>query len=119
MNERAFTLVELLGSIVILAALAFVAFPAMLSVLNKGQENIDESVQKFIEAAAYDYVNDNINNTSDNGSVTGCVLVKNGYISTTFYDKYKSEIDNHLVKYDRYNKTYSYAVGGNEVDCLK
>lgn len=120
MNKKGFTLIELLGSIVILAALALVAFPAILSVLNSGQEQVDESVIKFIESAAADYVNDNLNTiNNDTGTVTGCTLVENGYISTTFYDKYKEEIDNHQITYSLSRKEYSYDSGGSQSNCLE
>lgn len=106
MNKRGFTLVELLGSIVILAMLALIAFPAILSTLNSGQENIDTSVKDFIVAAAEECVNDNIDNYNDMcNSVEK--LKDNGYISTTFYDKYPS-LQSSQIQINKVNDNFSY-----------
>ena len=62
MKNKGFTLIELIGTIVILALIALVVFPATLSVLNKGQNEVDNSVKETIIAAAHKYVTDNLNN---------------------------------------------------------
>ena len=107
MNKKGFTLVELLGSIVILAALALIAFPAVLSVLNSGQKKVDESVQNFILAAAEECVNDNLNDYASKCSKVED-LEKNGYISTTFCDKY-SDVRNDVVNISFNNNEFSYS----------
>ena len=119
MNKKGFTLIELLGSIVILAALALVAFPAILSVLNSGQEEVDESVVNFVKAAAEECVNDNIDDYGDclsNSSQDKCKcddfakLKDNGYISTTFYDKHINDIKGKIT-IEEHNNKYCYGYG--------
>ena len=117
MNKKGFTLIELIGSIIIIAALALLAFPAILSLLNSGQEQVDDKVIKFIESAALSYVNDN---DIDNKTIDGCTLVKEGYISTTFYKKYSDEIDNHQVECSKEESkiTCKYKNTGSVKKCL-
>ena len=115
MNKKGFTLIELIGSIVIIAALALIAFPAILSLLKSGQKQVDENVIKFIESAALDYVNEN-----DNNEPTGCTLVREGYISTSFYKKYPDLMDNHYVECRKEGSktTCEYKEGGEAENCL-
>lgn len=115
MNKKGFTLIELIGSIVIIAALALIAFPAILSLLNSGQKQVDNNVIKFMESAALDYVNENSENNP-----TGCTLVRDGYISTTFYKKYSKEIDNHrfICSKGESKTTCTYEEGGGAENCL-
>ena len=105
MNKKGFTLIELLGVIIILAALALVAFPAILSVLNGSQNEVDSSVIKFIKSAAEECVNDNINDKTKCDNVDK--LKNNGYISTTFYKKYP-DIKNKTITITKNGKKYCY-----------
>ena len=59
--KKGFTLIEMIGSIVILAIIALVAFPAVLNLLNNSQGKIDENMQKYVIGAAKEYVNDHVN----------------------------------------------------------
>jgi len=59
MKKNAFTLVELLGVIVILAAIALVAFPPILNQIQKSQNEIDEATKSLILSAASLYVDEN------------------------------------------------------------
>ena len=58
--KNGFTLAELLGTIVILALIALIAFPAVLGLLNNSQNETDEAMQNFAITAARNYVNDNM-----------------------------------------------------------
>lgn len=85
MNKKAFTLIELLGSIVILGLIALVAFPAILNFLTSSQNNIDEAKKSVIIGAAKEYVNDNINSykkeSTLNKNIQTSTLISEGYIT--------------------------------------
>ena len=85
MNKKAFTLIELLGSIVILGLIALVAFPAILNFLSSSQNNIDEAKKSVIIGAAKEYVNDNINSykkeSTLNKNIQTSTLISEGYIT--------------------------------------
>ena len=117
MNKKGFTLIELIGSIIIIAALALLAFPAILSLLNSGQEQVDDSVIKFVKSAAEECVNENINeNINDYSKCKSFKNLKNnGYISTTFYEKYKGDITKTIVITENTSKSkFCYGYGNND-----
>ncbi len=99
MNKKGFTLTELLGTIVILAIIALIAFPAVLGLINSSQNESDEAMQSFIISATREYVNDNmddfpkalststsVRSYGDDGKITVQTLIDEGYISTTTID---------------------------------
>lgn len=59
--KKGFTLIEMIGSIVILAIIALVAFPAVLNMLNSSQGKVDSGMQDYVIGAASEYVNDHVN----------------------------------------------------------
>ena len=59
--KKGFTLIEMIGSVVILAMIALVAFPAVLNLLNNSQGKIDDAMKNTALGAAREYVNDHVN----------------------------------------------------------
>ncbi len=127
MNKNGFTLIELIGSIVILALIALVAFPSIVSVLNKEQGNIDSAVQDRIISGVSEYVYDNADdfpkqlegNSSirSNGNVSYQTLVDNGYIDKSVGDK-NCEVKNDYVKVSSDTKRYYFDyVEVSDSDC--
>ena len=57
--KRGFTLVELLGTIVILSLIVIIAFPAIISQLKKSNDTVDSSAINVVESAARKYMQDN------------------------------------------------------------
>lgn len=104
MKNKGFTLIELIGSIVILSVIALVAFPAILGLLTSSQEKIDESKKQFVQRAAKEYVEDNINNyprktTEPSKNIKVKDLIEQGYIKEKTIDQVKdSTIYNGCVK---------------------
>ena len=116
MNKKGFTLIELVGSVVILAAMALIAFPALLSMLDRGQKDVDAKVRQLVENAAEEYVNDHIDNY--NNPVTVCTLLDEGYVSTTFYKKYQEDIEHATVKITKATKySYEFQPDTNSSNC--
>ena len=60
MQKKGFTLVELLAVIVILALLATVAVPNVVSILNKEKQNTDEIAVTNLNDAAISYAKEQI-----------------------------------------------------------
>ncbi len=122
MKSRGFTLIELLGSIVILSIIALLAFPAVLSLLNNSQNEVDSSVRQVMIDATSEYVSNHvdefpkalISDTSlkeygSSGEITGQVLVDNGYISSSLINSKKNcEMLNDVVKVTSNYKKYFY-----------
>ena len=66
MKKNGFTLMELLGVIVILGLICLVAFPPILDTVRKNKNNISEATYQIIYSAASIYIN---NHESDFGLV--------------------------------------------------
>lgn len=122
MKNKGFTLVELLGTIVILAIIALIAFPAILGLLNSSQDETDEALQNFAITGARNYVNDNMDTypkalatASSNksygsaGNITVQKLINEGYISTNNISSTKNcEMLNDYVKVTSDSKKYMF-----------
>ena len=123
MNNKGFTLIELVGTIVILAVIALLAFPALMGMLNNGQNQVDDSVKSVLESAAEGYVNDHIDDYPKNGtqlnSVSVCTLVDEQYISLTFYKKNRESIKNGVIKVTADGERYlfNYITDPNQNGC--
>ena len=111
--KKGFTLVELLGTIVILSLIVIVAFPAIISQMKKSNEAVDSSVKHVVEAAARDYMNDNIETyrkalqgkTVSYGTKKVTDLVTAGYLEETFVDKH-CQIKNDTLTLSADDKKY-------------
>lgn len=113
--KKGFTLIEMLGSIVILAIVVAAAFPAVLNMIGSSQKKLDDSMKSYAISACAEYVNDNINDfpkqDSLNKNVDIFTLKQKGYISDTkINDNKNSEMldDNITVKYNGQKYTYEY-----------
>ena len=111
--NKGFTLIELIGTVVILAVISLIAFPAILNMLNNSNNELDKQTQEFIKSAALDYVHDNKDNYSSSISVG--TLMESGYISTSIVcDNCEITNDTISVKKDgeKYTLTYNEVGGG-------
>jgi len=79
MKKNGFTLVELIGTIVILSLIMLIIIPNVSNSMKKGVEDADKKAKEGIELAAQNYV-------ADNGYIA-CIdvstLVNNGYLDET------------------------------------
>ena len=117
MKNKGFTLVELLGTIVILAIIAAIAFPAVLGLLNNSQNETDEAMQNFAISAARDYVNDNMDSypkalegqTKTYSNIKIKTLLDDGYIdSNTINSNKNCEMLNDEIKVTSDSQKYNY-----------
>lgn len=113
MNKRAFTLIELLGSIVILSVIALIAFPSVLNLLGSSQNKIDDSMKRYVEGAARQYVNDNVNLFPKTGSTVKIVTISDlhdqGYVNDSSYNNQSIQSGCVKVSVDSFKKyVYEY-----------
>ena len=82
-SRRGFTLVELLGAIVILAILSLIAIPVVTNSVKKNKEKLYDIQIKNVESAAKAWGSDNLNLLPDEGeyiTISLSELQKNGYV---------------------------------------
>ena len=95
--KKGFTLVELLGVIVLLGVLTLVMFPILLNQINKSKQGINDATSTMIYEAAKDYMNDNQNTYPKKENISYCIplvtLVTNNYLSETIKDENMDNIN--------------------------
>ena len=121
MNDKGFTLLEVILVVAILGVITLIAVPSVSSLLNKNKDDQYENLKKSIISAAKIYVSDNrynlgivCNNVNNKPIITVTLeeLVSEGNLTEPIIDpRNKNEIDlNNVVNitYNCYNKTFSY-----------
>lgn len=85
MKNKAFTLIELLGVIVLITLLSLIIIPNVTTYIKKANTNADETTLSNIKLAAKTYMADHREDFESNDSVTLCVstLKKEGYLDIT------------------------------------
>ena len=93
MNKKGFTLVELIGVVVILGLIALVAFPALLNQINNSKKQVSDSQKELIIAAAKNYVDENKNDYADKTSfeIPVSQLIKNDYLSKSIVSSFSDD----------------------------
>jgi len=127
MNKKGFTLVELLGIIVILAIIISVVFPGVAEVLRKSKKTVrDIQINKILDSA-YDYTLKNIDLLPDKDEVTYITLnelkkenlidsdIKDTTNNVNFSDDLvisirKAKKKNNLNAYSKFNGSFLYTV---------
>ena len=108
MKKNGFTLAELLGVIVILAAVALIAFPPIINQIKKSRGDLDEALNSLILTAAEQYLEERnykkegtyciqLNELVKDGKLVEPITDSNGNIvslSSIFYIKYPNDTDN-------------------------
>lgn len=115
MKKNGFTLMELLGVIMILAVLAVIAFPPIITQIKKSKQEIKNSTKILITDSAKDYYEDNINNFEQTEGMTYCIdlstLINQGYLNGKLKDEELNNIDiTKKVKMIYHNSKFNYDV---------
>ena len=78
MNNKGFTLIEILGVIVVLTILSLITIPVIDVALNKGKEGLSETQKNQVIKGLKDYYTENpsgLNSVSDDSSHPTCISV--------------------------------------------
>ena len=120
-----FTLVELIGVVIILAIIALLAFPPILNSIRKTELQLSDSSKEILYSATDLYVSDNLNDFPKTNGNIFCVslstLSSNNYLTTKIYDSVTGEeisLDNKVeVKVE--DGKYSYNVNNDCTQYIK
>lgn len=117
MNKKGFTLVELIGVVVILGLIALVAFPSLLNQINNSNKQISDSQKDLIIAATKNYVEENKNEYANKNFfvVDVDVLAEKNYIDKKLIKSYTDEKNKLLVT--ALNGEYNVTVSKGNAKC--
>lgn len=76
MNKKGFTLVELLGVIVILGIIALISIPPILNQMASSEQSIDEATLRVVYSAGSLYLDERQNNFVRNPGNVFCVQIE-------------------------------------------
>lgn len=115
MKKNAFTLLELLGVVIILGVLSLITFPIILNQIKNAKQGIKDSTKTLIIDAAKDYYEDNTNNYDLIEGMTYCInistLTDNNYLNKKIKDDNLNDIDiTKKVKMIYHNNKFNYDI---------
>lgn len=126
MNNKAFTLTELLAIIIILGLLATIAAPNIMSAINKSNKKAVERQEKLIEEAAERWAVDNPRDLSAKMTENEAVikveeLQDKGYLDNDIKNPSKKDKMDGCVLIKKQNNIYKYQYikQGNHDQCPK
>ena len=83
-NKKGFTLVEVLGVVVLIAIIFLISYTTILNHFKRSQDKIDENTFSLLKSATKDYMNDNKDDYPENNKNVFCIdvntLIDNNYI---------------------------------------
>lgn len=96
MKNKGFTLVEMIGALIILGLLLIIAVPSVAKLIGQNRKKYYESLEKTLEQQAVSYISDNRNARPKRGEKTfvcAKTLVSEGYIDEIVdYNKRKCDV---------------------------
>lgn len=120
-KKKAFTLVELIGAIVILAIILLIAVPTYTNIVNKQKEKAYQTQVELIISKAKDWALKNQDKLPTNGGITFLdlsTLVSSGYVdNSAINDPRDGKVMNGCITiiYDNNSNQYNYAY--NDLTC--
>lgn len=112
MNRNGFTLVEVIGVLTILTLVIIVAFPNILSAINKTEEKMDNATTTLLIANAKSYWSDNvIMKTDTDYCVKIDTLINQNYTKTpisTVDETYEQTLKNNYCVTAEYAGSWNY-----------
>lgn len=100
--KKGFTLIELIGVIIILSLLIIIGYPLVMKGIESSNENLSEANEQFIFSEAHDYIDKYVDNQDANGNnyprtignvycISTNTLNNQGYLSDSFVEQ---QLDN-------------------------
>lgn len=111
MNKKGFTLVEVLGVIVLISLIFLISYTTMLNTLKKSHNKIDENILDLLSVASRDYITDNQDQYPEVNNNVFCIdintLIDNNYIDEDIIISQDNQILSKYVKVIYKNNKYN------------
>ena len=123
MKNKGFTLIELMGVIILLALVALISFPSMINVLKDSSGKIDAATEALIIGAAKDKVEKEKNSYPKTDGKVYCVtiqgLIDGGYLISNLKEGTNSDdIDKERkIKITVESEKYNYKLLKSSEEC--
>ena len=120
--KKGFTLVELIGVVIILALIALLAFPPILNSIRKTKTELSDASKEILYNAANLYVSENLNDFPKRNGNIFCVtlntLSSKEYLPTKVYDSVTGEeiSQDSLIEIKVENDSYTYNMNNECVE---
>ena len=99
MNNKGFTLIELIATIALLAIMALISFVSITKVLENRKTNDCKTLIENIKIATKEYVSDNRYNNVDSSKITIDMLKENNYLKGNITNPYTGDdVDSSSIK---------------------
>lgn len=108
LNNKGFTLVELLAVLVILIAIMSIAIPSISSSLERSKSKQNEARKKVLESAAELYVTDHKNSITSSCCISLDKLKNENYVDEDAINDADGNRFSGSISYDKDNNTYNY-----------
>ena len=106
LDNKGFTLVELLAVLVILIAISSIAIPTISSSLDRNKKKQNDAKAKLVVSAAELYITDKKNNV--NFDADHCFVMVSDLVREDYFDEDEDIPGDTCVKYDISERTFSY-----------
>lgn len=108
MNNKGFTLIELVVTIALLAVVSIISFVSITTIINKSNENECNNLEKTIISATKSYISDNrySEGIELNMTISASTLKNDGYLTEEIvnpYTKEKMEFESILISIELNN----------------
>lgn len=108
MDNKGFTLVELLAVLIILIAIMSIAIPSISSSLERSKDKQNEARKKVLESAAELYVTDHKNTIADGDCISLETLTNGNYIDEDATLDADGNLFTGCIKYTKNDNKYEY-----------
>ena len=122
MKQKAFTLVELLGTIVILGIIGMITTPVIQNTIDNNNTKLcNDQVESFKKAAKNYIASNPFKNLNEETTITIGKLIDEGYIEDSELENPKGKKFNKnskiKIKYENGKITYTYEKAADEKEC--
>ena len=120
MDNKGFTLVELLAVLIILIAIMSIAIPSISSSLERSKDKQNEARKKVLESAAELYVTDHKNNIENNSCCISLEELKSeNYIDEDATKDADGKVFNGNIEYNKVDNSYTFSnIGSCDNKCI-
>ena len=109
--KKGFTLIELMAAVIIIALVALLTFPNIVSRIKEAKDENKDNVEKVVISSSKKYVNDNIDSFNENN--TYCLSIKtlidNDYLKEDIVTDEDYNISSYYVKV-KYEDDFNYEI---------